>query len=153
MDNSSRKKLIISIIVVIVIVCLIIPMSYWSGSITSDRYVSEGVIVDKDSSADTIVVRLYNMTSNNNKIETSTFVELKGDIPNDVCLGQNVMIAYSKKGLYEDTYQKVEVSFYTSGNLMTGLILPTIMPFHVIQDYTIVNVQSDGTTLVYNRAA
>lgn len=153
MDSSSKKKLIIGIVVAVLIASFIIPMSYWSGSITSGRYVSEGVIVDKDSSANTIIVRLYNMTSNNDKIETSTFVELKGDIPNDAYLGQNVMIGYSKKGLYEDTRQKVEMSFDTSGNLMTGLILPTIMPVRVIRDYAIVNVQSDGATLVYNRAS
>lgn len=153
MDDSTKKKLVIGIIIAVIVASLIIPMGYWSNSITSGRYVSEGTIVDKDTKSGTIVVRLYSMTADNNMIETSTFLEIKGDIPSDAHLGQDVMIGYSKKGLYEDTKQKVELSFYTSGNLMTGFILPTIMPFRVIEDYTITNVQSDGSLLVYNKAS
>lgn len=153
MDDSMKKKLAIGIVVAILVLSLIIPMGYWSNPVTSGRYVSEGTIVDKDSKNDTIVVRLYSMTADNNMIETSTFLELKGDIPSDAHLGQDVRIGYSKRGLYEDTKQKVEVSFYTSGNLMTGFILPTILPFRTHKDYSIVNLQSDGSQLVYNKAS
>jgi hypothetical protein len=90
------------------------------------------------------------MGANNNKVETSTFVKINGEIPADSYLSQNVMIGYSEDGLYADTSQKVDVAFYSKGNIIAGLIIPQLMPVQFKDKYEIVDIESDGTLLSYN---
>lgn len=57
-------------------------------------------------------------------------------------------IGYGKDGLYADTKQTVEVSFFKKGNLITAYVLPKV----AAPVFNITDVQSDGTLLIYNVA-
>lgn len=154
MNKDNNKKLKIGLIVAgIIILTLIIPMDYWSMKITKGRYISEANIVDKDLGKGTITVRLLKASENENMEESNCFLLLKGDLPDDCYISQRVMIGYSKEGLLKDTHQKVEVSFYKHGNVMTGFILKNLMPIQVkASDYQIVDCKLDGSLLSYNVA-
>lgn len=152
-ETEKNKKIIIGIVVAALLLSLVIPVSYWSNPITSGRHVSEAVVVDKDTSARTLTLQLYTMSTEKNGAETDTFIQVSGDIPAGCHLGQRVRVGYSKDGLYEDVHQKVELSFFTSGNVMTGWILPRLSPFRAAEDYKIEDIASDGTLLVYKVAA
>lgn len=153
MNLHKKHWYIIGAVVLVLVVSFLIPTEHWSSKIVSGRYVSEASIVDRTD--DTIVVRLYNMTADNNKIETETFLTLQGDVPSDTYLGQDVRIGYSYDGLYEDTSQSVQIAYYQKGNLFSALILPRIPILgwsDAGTDLRIVDIQSDGTLLSYNRA-
>ena len=88
-------------------------------------------------------------------IETGTFLLLQGYIPDDAYTGQRVRIGYSSSdGLYANPDQKVQVSYYVDGNVLTGLILDWLIPFQSAKtDLQIVDIQSDGSLLAYNKAS
>lgn len=88
-------------------------------------------------------------------METGTFLVLEGCVPDDVYLGQRVHIGYSDpEGLYANPGQTVQVSYYVEDNLLMGFIVDWLIPFHSTgADLQIVDVQSNGSQLVYNVAA
>lgn len=156
MLDTEKKDLYIKIaavVIVALIVCAFIPYSHWDTDIVSGRLVSEGTIVERSDNA--IAVRLYTMTASNDMVETGTFVVLEGNIPYDAYTGQRVCIGYSSsEELYANPDQIVQVSYYVDGNLLTGLILDRIIPFQSAgTDLQIVDIQSDGSLLAYNKAA
>lgn len=149
--RKTRTKVIIGIVVALV-VCAFIPYSHWDTDIVSGRLVSEGTVVDR--SADAIVVRLFTMTESSDMVETGTFLVLQGNVPDSTYVGQRVRIGYSSsEGLYANPDQTVQVSYYIDGNLLSGFIWDSIFPFQSTEtDLQIVDIQSDGSLLAYNRA-
>ncbi|MEE0705445.1 MAG: hypothetical protein UCH28_03560 [Adlercreutzia sp.] len=153
MESNATKRNIVIAVVAALLLSIVIPMDHWDKKIPSQRYVSEGVVVSRESSS-TIAVRLNSATQDGQWFETGTYLLLEGNIPNYVNAGQRVQVGYSAKGLYEDTSQKVVVSFYKHGNILTGAILPAISPFgsSTKDDLQIVDIQSDGSPLAYSKA-
>ncbi|OUO19511.1 hypothetical protein [Collinsella sp. An307] len=150
---KNKWKSIIVIAVIALLATFFIPMEHWSCKIVSGRYVSEASIIDR--SDDAIAVRLYNMTSGDDRIETNTFVVLEGNIPQDAHIGQDIRIGYSFDGLYDNPDQMVQVAYREKGSLFTGFILP-LVPFFgssgTSDDLQVVDIQSDGSVLTYNMA-
>lgn len=155
MENASLKEkrtMIIIAVFIALVAALCIPYSYWDTDIVSGRPVSEATIVDKGK--DSIVVRLFTMTSSEEMIETGTFLLLEGYIPEEVHIGQRVRIGYSFDGLFECPTQSVQIAYFVDGNLLTGFFLKSIVPFQsAATDLRIANIQSDGSSLAYNRAS
>ena len=153
-EAKHRRMAIIVIAAIALLATFFIPMEHWSCKIVSGRYVSEATIVDRSDGA--IVVRLYNMTSGDDKIETNTFIVLECNVPQDAYIGQDIRIGYSYDGLYDNPDQMVQVAYREKGSVFTGLILP-LVPFFgsssVDDDLQVIDIQSDGSMLTYNRAA
>ena len=116
---TDKQKKIAIIVIFVLAICWMVPACHWDSTITSGRFVSEASIVEMDRSADSMTVRLYNSSADESKVETSTYLTLGGMIPEDAYMSERVMIGYSKDGLYADTKQTVEVSFFKKGNLIT----------------------------------
>lgn len=150
--TSKQKKVAIIVVISALVVCWMIPAYHWDSSITSGRAVNEASIVEIDKSADSMTVRLFSATAGDDKVETSTYLTLGGTIPEYAYLGERVMIGYSKDGLYADTKQNVEVSFFKKGNLVTAYLLPMIQIDPAAPVFGITDVQSDGSLLAYNVA-
>lgn len=152
---TDKQKKIAIIVIFVLAICWMVPACHWDSIITSGRFVSEASIVEMDRSADSMTVRLYNSSADESKVETSTYLTLGGMIPEDAYMSERVMIGYSKDGLYADTKQTVEVSFFKKGNLITAYVLPRIQTATVdsaARIFNIIDVQSDGTLLTYNVA-
>ena len=152
---TDKQKKIAIIVIFVLAICWMVPACHWYSTITSGRFVSEASIVEMDRSADSMTVRLYNSSADESKVETSTYLTLGGMIPEDAYMSERVMIGYSKDGLYADTKQTVEVSFFKKGNLITAYVLPRIQTATVdsaARIFNIIDVQSDGTLLTYNVA-
>ena len=151
-DQKGKVVKIAIVVIIAIIVCAFIPHSHWDSRIVSGRLVSEGTIVERSSNA--IAVRLYTMTASEDLVETGTFLVLEGNVPDDVHTGQRVRIGYSSSdGLYSDPTQMVQISYYVDDNLL-GSLLNSIIPFQSADtDLQIVDIQSDGSLLAYNRAA
>ena len=152
---TDKQKKIAIIVIFVLAICWMVPACHWDSTITSGRFVSEASIVEMDRSADSMTVRLYNSSADESKVETSTYLTLGGMIPEDAYMSERVMIGYSKDGLYADTKQTVEVSFFKKGNLITAYVLPRIQTATVdsaARIFNIIDVQSDGTLLTYNVA-
>ncbi len=151
MDKSKRNRniaigIVIAVIVVLV-VCAFVPMSYWDDKISSGCYISEAVVADinKASTDQTMTVQLYSESK-----PTNTTLLLQGDIPDKAHVGQQVDIGYSKEGLYEDTSQSVQVSYYVDGNVLMGFVVHGILQLRpAANSLKIADLHSDGTALTY----
>lgn len=143
MNKSKRNKYIAIAIIAAIVIGILIPSTYYVGSIPSGRYVSSAVIEDVDKSRNLIQVQLIS-----NEKKTDTFLTLEGNLPSDCRIGQSVKIGYRSSGLYENTSQTIDAAFETKSNMILGLI-HYIAPLETVYGLKIVNVQSDGTLLEY----
>ena len=142
-EERSKKTTIAIIVIVVLMLSFIIPVKQWDCPITKGRSVSEATITQVGNGSITATIN-----------GTQTSLTMSGNIPGHAQKGQSIRIGYSKSGLYEDTSQKVEVSYYVDGNLL-GYV--THMVFGGLRrasdDLKITNVRSDGKLLYYYRAA
>jgi hypothetical protein len=133
MDEKKRNTYIAIAVVAALVISFLIPAENEVGRITSGHYFNVGIVKAKDRN--TVTVRITE------PVDSGYILVLQGKT-DDFHVGQEVNIGYAYDGLFENTSQSVQVTYYKNGNLLMKFIR-MFMPYFN-NEWKIIDVQYDG---------
>lgn len=149
-QSKSKTPYIVGAIIAVVIISALIPYKAWDYQSLSNRYCIEGQVASIEGN--TLKVNIDTAKSDNEQPRSlGASVTLQGSVPDYCREGQSVIISmHSGDSLFEKKDKEVEVQFYRDTNVLMGLIVPMIAPFHIVApSMTLKDINLNGTLLVY----
>ncbi len=149
-QSRSKTPYIAGAIIVVVVISALIPYKAWDYQVLSDRYCIEGQVATIEDNI--LKVNIDTARGENEQPRSlGASVTLQGNIPDYCREGQSVIISmHSGDSLLEKVGKGVEIQFYRDANVLMGLIVPMIAPFHTAApSMTVKDVNLNGALLLY----